>query len=831
MLTGKFGYKDITYQEACIIEKHSNVKEISVIHYSGTYKNKTRPNDYQLYSYIVECDENAINNLIKNNLIEGRLPQNSNEVVVDINSSFDEIGDKLVQTIENGEAKEYTVVGILWPGQYFTNLNYAITLLDRDNLKPDDRVDITLLSHNVKQIYSDYYDIYYQLDSYITPQGSSLDNKVNYNKTLLEYEGAMDYTSDFQKDIYTMEGVFVGIVVICSAIFIYSVINISIVERKKYFGILKSIGATSKQIRRSVRVELLIILLVTLPLGIIIGIGLDLALVTILNNAIPEFATTYRAVLDIFEVNQQIIFAIPLSTIFGAIIIVVATAYISSMIPIRKAAWSQAISLIKQNKEKKRVKKKVKTKALKNVEFRLATKNIERYKVRYTAIIMSLIISIVLIIVSSYYIENLVKKEYKSDYNYEIIVRYERSKYGNLMEKIIDDIQDANIANEVIQEQSMQYTLLVDKADISDVEKDFSQKLYGDCGMMAHFDLIFSSNEFDFNDILDIYYLPITFLTLNEDAYNKYLKEIGVDKLETNECIFVDYVNEKTKYYNGIKLTNYNDGDMLTLKYSGTRSVSTLEELQEDNLKLKIKKITNKIPENLDYLETGPIIIGTEETIMSLYKQRYGDDFELDDYEYDYEYRNIKLQVSDLEKANEFIQKLKEKYGLNTLDENDFLNEKNDNSIKGSGVEPEELIDKTMILRNTFIYSFIGIITLVGILNMYNAINTNLETRKREVVRLITVGMEEKQINKMLFIENVICGLLAVILGITIGLAVSYIMYFINIDYTWYGFETPWLSILFSVIGIILVTLISTAYLKKKIFSNNLIKILKEEDI
>ena len=113
MLTGKFGYKDITYQEACTIEKHSNVKEISVIHYSGTYKNKTRPNDYQLYSYIVECDENAINNLIKNNLIEGRLPQNSNEVVVDINSSFDEIGDKLVQTIENGEAKEYTVVGIL----------------------------------------------------------------------------------------------------------------------------------------------------------------------------------------------------------------------------------------------------------------------------------------------------------------------------------------------------------------------------------------------------------------------------------------------------------------------------------------------------------------------------------------------------------------------------------------------------------------------------------------------------------------------------------------------------------------------------------------------
>ena len=40
---------------------------------------------------------------------------------------------------------------------------------------------------------------------------------------------------------------------------------------------------------------------------------------------------------------------------------------------------------------------------------------------------------------------------------------------------------------------------------------------------------------------------------------------------------------------------------------------------------------------------------------------------------------------------------------------------------------------------------------------MYNAINTSLETRKREIVRLITIGMEEKQINKMLFAENGIC--------------------------------------------------------------------------
>ena len=123
-----------------------------------------------------------------------------------------------------------------------------------------------------------------------------------------------------------------------------------------------------------------------------------------------------------------------------------------------------------------------------------------------------------------------------------------------------------------------------------------------------------------------------------------------------------------------------------------------------------------------------------------------------------------------------------------------------------------------------------GIITLIGILNMYNAINTNLETRKREAVSLITIGMEEKQINKMLFIENAICGVLALILGIAFGLFASYIVYFMSIDYSWYSFEIPWLSLIISAIGIILVTVIATMYLKKKIFADNLVEVLKREE-
>lgn len=824
------GFRNITYDEACTIENHSNVKEISVMYNLGNYENINHTDAYYFFSSIIGCDENAMKNLVEKNLFYGKMPENSNEVIINSNNNFDKVGDTLVQTLENGERKEYTVVGIMYPYNNLFESNQAITFLDRDELEPDNKVNITVLSNNVNEIYSDYYDIYYQLGSYRNEHGSALNDMVQYNKTLLEYENVLDYTSDFQKNIYTVEGVFIGIIVICLIIFIYSIINISVIERKKYFGILKSIGSTSKQMRRSVRVELLIILLITIPLGILIGIGIDFLIITILNHFLPEIASSYSSILSVFQSGEEFTFAIPMSTIFVSILIVVLTVYISSMIPIRKVSWLQAISLIKQNKEKVKIKKvRKKTKSIKNVEFTLAIKNIERYKTRYFAIIMSLIISIVLIIVSNYYIVNIASEDSLTDYNYTIGLQYEADKYENLAEQIIDDIQEANIAEKVVSNSRGQYAMLVNVNNISDEEKEFSQQLYRESNnILVHFDLIFASDEISYNDISDIYVIWIPLLVLNEDAYNQYLNQIGVDGLEENECILVDYIHERTKYYDGIRLTNYNEGDEITIR-NGMPGFTYTEELEEDNAKLKIKKITNKIPQNLSYVENGPLIVGTEETIKNIEKQIYGDWAIDDQSEIKYEY--ISLKVNNIDTANNFIELLKEKYNLNDYDEININNEENYNSIQGHQEISQEDIDNTNLLRNVFIYTFIGIITLVGIFNMYNAINTNLDIRKREVVSLITIGMEKKQINKMLLIENAICGVLALALGIVIGLSVSYMVYLTSIDYNWYSFEIPWLSIVISIVGIVIVTFISTIYLKKKIFSENLIEVLKQEEI
>ena len=802
-------YNGITYEEACTIEKHSNVKEISVMYEMGSAKSIDK--DRNLKYTIIGFDENAMKNLIKNNLMQGRLPENSTEVVC-MNGDY-KIGDKLIQTLENGENKEYIVVGTILYSDFIDSFQ-VVTLLDRAELKNSDTVDITVLSNNIKQIYDDYFDIYYQLSTYRNQNGSSLENMTRYNEDLLEYEGVLDYVSSFQKGIYAVEGIFIGIVVISSMIFIYSVVNISIIERKKYFGILKSIGTTSKQMRRSIRAELFIILFIVIPLGVLIGIGLDCLLITVVNNIFPDLSTSNDGFLRIFQVKEEMNVAIPFSTLGLSIIIIVLATYLSSVLPIKKISRTQAISLIKQNREYVHINKrkhKKKSKDEKHIERKLAFKNIERYKSRYTAIIMSLVISITLIIVSNYYITNIVENAYRAEYNYEISLYYRIDKYGDLSEKIIDDIQNANIADKIILNYATTQNLLVPIEKISDEEKELGKKIYGgDYKLYPHFQALYTEN---YEEVLDVSCLQVGVVELNKSALDNYLQKIGVDKLEDDECILMDYSNIKTKYYNSIKFTNYEDGDFLTI---GNSSYDILEK----NTNIKIKKVTNIVP-NLTSRSSNTLIVVNKGIADKIYDRINGLEESKREFNVDY----ISLWVKDIEEADALVQQLKEKYNL-TSDPTE-----SEEYIEGRSYEGNEDTIKLNLLINIFIYSFIGIITLVGIINMYNAINSSLETRKREVVRLITIGMEKKQINKMIFLENAICCVLALILGIAIGALVSYVLYFLNIDFTWYAFEIPWTSVIVSTLGIAIIAIMSTLYLKKKIFVNDLMEVLRKEEI
>ena len=236
---------------------------------------------------------------------------------------------------------------------------------------------------------------------------------------------------------------------------------------------------------------------------------------------------------------------------------------------------------------------------------------------------------------------------------------------------------------------------------------------------------------------------------------------------------------------------------------------------------MKIGAITDKIPNDLPEHQIGPLIVVSKEGELNIEAQLFNAPEGYFSYE---RYTQIALNVSDVAEADAFVEALRQEYDLNA----DFSKRYH---LVGQEHETQEEIDSGELLRDIFIYGFIGIITLIGLINMFNAINTTLDVRKREIVSLITIGMEQKQINKMLFIENAISGLLSLLLGITIGLSISYLIYRNNIEYIIYNFEIPWLSIIISAIGITLVITIATIYLKKKLFATDLIETLRKEEV
>ena len=106
-----FKFYNITYEQAKEIEKNKNINEIRKIYKLGITKsiseNPFGKTDIELRAY----DRKALEH-INLNIVEGRSPESSNEIIVQktYGDGF-KIDEKINLTIDN-KTKEYTIVGL-----------------------------------------------------------------------------------------------------------------------------------------------------------------------------------------------------------------------------------------------------------------------------------------------------------------------------------------------------------------------------------------------------------------------------------------------------------------------------------------------------------------------------------------------------------------------------------------------------------------------------------------------------------------------------------------------------------------------------------------------
>ncbi|MDE5872563.1 MAG: FtsX-like permease family protein [Lachnospiraceae bacterium] len=382
-------------------------------------------------------------------LVEGRLPENSDEIVLShacVNDGAKvEIGDKIdagyfnrtitgkqqdgaEQTvfpfyqfeISNGETvtppqdffylgdndnfqenKEYTgdsavytVVGFMEMPFYEKEEAAAytgITLLD-DKLF----ADVDLL--NVTMMFDLDYGNYDSMEGHDAIKKIAGSSTIEFNDYLLMFSGnSSDSTMNTLVNMMTV--FFVVLIILASVLLIYNVFNMSFRERCRYLGMLSSVGATSRQKKSSIYYEAFSLLIPAIPIGIILGIGVVLGGMNLLKPFILKFMSFFR-----LEQTLPVTLMVSWRAIAVIIIISVLTVLVSAFLPAKKIGKIGAVESIRNDGNNKNKIYKMKNNSIKmfGAEGLLAGSTLKRQRRKKKSISLAVVIFMVILLVIAF---------------------------------------------------------------------------------------------------------------------------------------------------------------------------------------------------------------------------------------------------------------------------------------------------------------------------------------------------------------------------------------------------------------------------------------------
>ena len=753
-------------------------------------------NEYKPYMYITSVNREYFDEL---KLIEGDIPKNENEIVISnhviTNGGLDyKVGDIVTFTYgsRNIDGNITLANNELVDGEFLTNEGthtYKIVgIVDRSNFENYSASGYTAFTVDVNSDNGNV-NLYvmFNKNKNIIKQSEELakelnyNGDINYNSTLLALYGESTY-GNVMSSMGGMMIIMLSLVSIGCIIVIYNSFAISVMERKREFGLLSSIGATKKQIKKSVFYEALVVGVIGIVFGILgayIGIG---TVILIINNLISDMLE-YKLHL----VTNLLFIIIPV--IFMIIVIGV-----SAFIPSRRASKVSPIEAIRQNDDIKINKKKIRTSRLVlklfGIEGEIALKNIKRNKKKYRVTIVSLFISIVLFISFSSYMNYTLNTA--SSVMGEVPYDYQISYFGDdnnkeALDKINEIVKSSDVKEYV--SYSVGNLSIIGDYTYSGEYLDFYKSAYGDDGIKA---------------LNNLKYQSIYILVLDDNSYNKYKNLIGLDKdsvILLNKFKGVSYGNNKRVNYNipvinngniNIKICNFDDDeDVDTTKYCNKNI---------DNI-----FVTNKsfdLIEEFSYMDDFKLIVN---------KKLYDS---ISDGDADFTQFNI---ISDNTNNIDKLTKELDKYS-----NVNYIN------IKESMKQTNNLILVVKILM----YGFISLVTLIGVTSVFNTISTSMALRKREFAILRSIGLTRGGFNKMLFFESLFFGMKSLIFALPVSIGVTILIHYSLSDMM--SISTiiiPWKAIIISIVSVFIIVLLTMMYSSSKIKKHNIIEQIREENI
>lgn len=822
-------FKDVPKEDLSYIEENRNIDNYFLTSSIGYAKFEQSNNEDKPYFYILGIDSSAQSKL-PINLKEGRLPTNSNEIVISNNiynfmiedddtlelseskNSF-KIGDSITLDISKrlleGKAlnqediytedeylekiytKEYTIVGIM------DRLNYelepysapgftAITYLDVNNLgntaniyanftkeglKNYQEVLSNILGLNINYEKENNYIDIMELSTGTSKEEVGSKYDIALNSELLQVEG-VGVNSSYMRMLYLVGIIVIVIIIIASVFVIRNSFAISITERTRQYGMLSSIGATKKQIRKNVLFEGFALGIIGIPSGIILGILVNWILSIILNKLIKNI-----------EEDVIFIYSLPIIAIIFAIILGIITIYFSCRSSARRASKVSPIDAIRSSNDIKIKGKKVKSpkiiKRIFGIGGTIAYKNLKRNKKKYRTTVISLVVSIFIFISVTSLVQygfNISNQSFQN-YKYNLMVSVNRD---------MENEEAYNLYKQIANNQNVKRYAIT---KFSSIAMDKNELKLSDEGK----EYLSGYSSYEENDIC-----YVTMVSLGNEEYNRYLKDLGLNYVDAKDKIiwiddFERYVyNEDGSYKKYIgELYEYNKND--EIKFNTLKDGTYTEEHSA-----KIIAQTSKKPMGLEGSSYNQGVMIVSDEFMDKMDWNFGS-----------------LYV-DVDNPDKFEQEIKKEY----------------KSVSTYNIEAEANRQTSLIIIIAiFLYGFIIVISLIGVTNIFNTITSNMNLRSKEFANLKSIGMTKKEFNRMIRLESIFYGLKSIIIGVPLGILGSYLLYLAFSEGIMLKYTFPVIPTIIAVIIVFLLIGGIMKYSLNKINKQNIIETIRKDNI
>lgn len=241
---------------------------------------------YQGKELVVQSSSKELAEQMNLVVTEGHYPTATQEALLD-RQALEQFGLSIGDTIEvmfsDGQTRQYVIIG---------------TYGDYSSLKGSDAHGLQLSPEGMRMLPADQYQQYdyiqfksgvninYALSEIKTEYGLT-DDQISTNVMLLGLMGQSNDTT--MLEVYLTAGILFLLVTMAGTFMIASSFNMSILERTQFFGLLRCLGATKRQVKRYIRVEGLQYCLKGIPIGLMAGCVILWTAIFTLNNLNSQY--------------------------------------------------------------------------------------------------------------------------------------------------------------------------------------------------------------------------------------------------------------------------------------------------------------------------------------------------------------------------------------------------------------------------------------------------------------------------------------------------------------------------------------------------------------